>query len=74
MGDKAKKEHYVRNKYDVKWSCALTFVAMLGSLMFQIMGIGWLSGWNLFISLLFWLLFWGNYRTLNAEKQRLERM
>ena len=73
MGDREKREFYVRNKYDIKWSLSLTIVAILESLMFWLMGLKELSVANLLVALLLCFLFWGNYRTLNLEKRRLER-
>lgn len=73
MDDRTKRESYVRNKYDIKWSLSLTVVAMLGSVTFWLMGIRELSGLLLLVALLFWLLWWGNCRTLNLEKKHLER-
>lgn len=72
MDDRTKREFYVRNKYDIKWSLSLTVVAMLGSVTFWLMGIRELSGLLLLAALLFWLLWWGNCRTLNLEKKHLE--
>lgn len=73
MDDRAKREYYVRKKHDVKWSLSLTLSTMLSSINFLMMKLSWLSGLVLFISLLFWFLWWGNSRTLDIETKRLER-
>ena len=73
MDDRTKREFYVQNKYDIKWSLSLAFVALGGALIFGLLGIRQLSTLNLRVALLFFILFWGSYRTLNAEKKRLEK-
>ncbi|MBI2674633.1 MAG: hypothetical protein HYX22_02765 [Candidatus Yanofskybacteria bacterium] len=73
MDDREKREFYVRTRYDVKWSFSLAVVMMLGSLMFQLMGLIKPAGLMLLLFFLFCLLFWGNYRTLKIEIERERR-
>ena len=70
MDDRERREFYVSTRYDIKWSLSLAIVTILGSLMFQLMGLRKLAYLELLVSLLFWLLFWGNCRTLNIERER----
>ncbi|MEK7138669.1 MAG: hypothetical protein AAB799_00630 [Patescibacteria group bacterium] len=73
MSESEKREVYVRQRYDIKWSLSLAFVGVLSALMFQLFGLGLLANLNLLVSLLFWLLFWGNHVTWSVEKKRLDR-
>lgn len=73
MSDREKREFYIRNRYDVKWSLSLVIATMLESVAYWLMDLKELSNWTLLVSLLLWLLFWGNCRTLNLEKRHFER-
>lgn len=80
MSDREKREFHVENKYDVKWSFSMTVVLLLGSVLSQLIGLQGQVWLELLCAFLFWLLFWGNYRTLtilknflNEEKERLKR-
>ncbi len=73
MSDKEKREFYVEKKYDIKWSFSMTIGLLLGSVLSQLIGLQGQVWLELLCTFLFWLLFWGNYRTLNTEKKRLNR-
>lgn len=73
MDDRAKRESYVRNRYDVKWSLSFVIICGLGSIIFRLCGSSNLAFLELVMAFLFLLLWWGNCRTLNLEKERLNR-
>ena len=73
MSDREKRAFYVENKFDLKWPLALIAVSILGFFIFQLTGAKDLSRWNLLCALLFGLLLWGNFKTYDFEKQRLNR-
>ena len=72
MSDKEKREFYVSKKYDIKWPLCFMVATLLGCVIFQLNYRSDLAILNLICSLLFGLLWWGNYRTLNIERRRLE--
>lgn len=73
MSDQEKREFFIEKKFDLKWPLALIVVSILGFFIFQLTGAKDLSWWNLLYALLFGLLLWGNFKTYNFEKQRLDR-
>ena len=73
MNDRQKREFYVKNRYDIKWTSCTMVASLLGFILFQISGLKDLSWWNLLCTFLWGLLLWGNSRTLNMEKDRLKR-
>ena len=73
MDDMTKREFYVQNRFDLKWPFCLIVVCVLGSVVFNLNGRSGLAFLELVCAFLFWLLLWGNYRTLNLEIERLNR-
>lgn len=73
MDDRAKREFYIQKKYDIKWTFCLTIVCILGSIIFWLSSRSDLAFLELLCAYLFWLLLWGNYRTLNLERERLNK-
>lgn len=71
MSDRAKREFYVEKKYDVKWSFSITVALALGSVLSQLIGLQGQIWLELLCTFLFGFLLWGNYRTLNMERERL---
>lgn len=68
MDDQEKREFYVKNKYDIKWSLALMGVCLLGAVLSIILGLSHQAGWNLLCAFLFWLLSWGTLKTYEPKK------
>ena len=73
MSDREKREFYVENKHDIKWALSLAIMSLLGFILFQLIGLKDQSWLDLLCAFLFGFLLWGNYRTLNTEKERLKR-
>ena len=73
MSDREKREFYVEKKYDIKWSSCTMVALLLGSILSQLLGLYRQVWWELLCVFLFWFLLWGNYRTLNIEKERLKK-
>lgn len=72
MSDRKKREFYVNAGYDIKWSLALTVVCFLGVPLSILLGRTGQVPWNFICALGFGLLFWGNYRTIDKERKRLD--
>lgn len=73
MSDREKREFFIEKKFDLKWPLAFVVMCIFGFFIFQLTGAKNVSWWNLLCALLFGLLLWGNYRTYDFEKQRLNR-
>lgn len=73
MNDCQKRELYVKNRYDIKWSSCAVIVCLMSFVKDRMIGLGDQSWWNFLCALLFGLLLWGNYKTLNTEKERLNK-
>ncbi|MDP3800132.1 MAG: hypothetical protein Q8Q90_01785 [bacterium] len=73
MDDRQKRELYVKNRYDIKWTSCMVVICLLSFVKDRMIGLNDQSWWNLFCAFLFGLLLWGSYGTLNIEKKRLKR-
>ena len=73
MSNLEKRILYVHGSYDVKWSISLIVMLVLCFVLFQLIGFKVQSWWSILCAFLFGLLLWGNYRTLNTEKERLKK-
>ncbi len=73
MNDRQKREFYVENKYDIKWTFCMTVISLLGFTLFQLIGLKDQSRWLLLHAFLWGLFLWGSCRTFNIEKERLNR-
>lgn len=73
MDERERLSFYVNKRYDVKSSFCMMVMCLLSSVLMRLIGLKDLSWWNLLCFFLFWILFWGNSRTLNIEKERLKR-
>lgn len=73
MDDRQKREFYVKNKYDIKWAFCMMIMLLLVFVLFQMIGLKNQSWVGLLCAFLFGFLLWGNYRTLNIDKERLKR-
>lgn len=73
MGDRQKREFYVKQRYDIKWTFTFLVAFLLAVPLDFLIGVPYQAWWNLLCAFLFWLLLWGNLKTHDFEKQRLDR-
>lgn len=73
MDDRQKRELYVKNNYDIKWTSCAVAMCLLSFVKDWMIGLNNQSWWNLLCAFLFGLLLWGNLRTLDIDKKRLKR-